>query len=93
MSDIQVKQMPSFKKTYKKLTNECKLKVNEAIRSIIINPKIGEEKKGDLSGVYVCEFKVNQQQMLLAYEWDAMERLLIALGMHENFYRDLKRNF
>ena len=54
MSDIQVKQMPSFKKTYKKLPNECKLKVNEAIRSIIINPKIGEEKKGDLSGVYVC---------------------------------------
>lgn len=93
VSDIQVKQMPSFKKAYKKLPKEYRLKVNEAIRSIMINPKVGEEKKGDLSGVYVYKFKINQQQMLLAYEWDEMQRLLLALGVHENFYRDLKRNF
>ena len=57
----------------------------------MISPKIGEEKKGDLSEVYVYKFKVNQQQMLLAYEWDETQRLLLALGVHENFYRDLKR--
>lgn len=93
VSDIQVKQMPSFKKAYKKLPHEYRLKVNEAIHSIINNPKIDEEKKGDLSGVYVYKFKINQQQMLLAYEWDETQRLLLALGVHENFYRDLKRNF
>ena len=67
------------------------LEVNKAIRSIMISPKIGEEKKGDLSGVYVYKFKINQQQMLLAYEWNETQRLLLALGVHENFYRDLKR--
>lgn len=92
MSDIQIQQMPCFKKAYKKLPNEYRLKVNEAIRSIMINPKIGEEKKGDLSGVYVYKLKINQQQMLLAYEWDTTQRLLLALGFHENFYRDLKRS-
>ncbi|MBV8802560.1 MAG: type II toxin-antitoxin system RelE/ParE family toxin [Gammaproteobacteria bacterium] len=29
--------------------------------------------------------------MLLAYEWIPEKRLLLALGIHENFYRDLKR--
>ncbi len=91
MSDIALKQMPGFKKAYKKLPNACKLSVNEAIRCILMNPEVGEEKKGELSGVYVYKFKVNQQRMLLAYEWNATQRLLLALGVHENFYRDLKK--
>ena len=82
--------MPSFKKAYKKLLPKEKSKVNEAIRSIIQNPKIGQQKKGDLAGVFVYKFKINSQQPLLAYEWDSQERLLLALGYHENFYRDLK---
>lgn len=93
INEIQIKQMPGFKKAYKKLPEEYRLIVNEAIRQIMINPKIGEEKKGDLSGVYVYKFKINQQQMLLAYEWDEIQRLLLALGVHENFYRDLKKTF
>ncbi|MCW8443625.1 type II toxin-antitoxin system RelE/ParE family toxin [Fluoribacter gormanii] len=28
---------------------------------------------------------------LLAYEWDPALRILLALGVHQNFYRDLKR--
>ncbi|MBA2650380.1 MAG: type II toxin-antitoxin system RelE/ParE family toxin [Legionella sp.] len=92
VSDIQIKQMSSFKKTYKKLPNEHRLIVNEAIRAIMHSPKSGEEKKGDLSGVYVYKFKIHQQHMLLAYEWTTTKRLLLALGAHENFYRDLKEN-
>jgi len=34
---------------------------------------------------------VYRQQMLLAYEWDPRTRVLLLLGSHENFYRDLKR--
>lgn len=90
MQDIQVKQMPAFKKAYKKLHSQYKEKVDEAINTIIHNPQIGEEKKGDLAGVFVYKFKINHQQILLAYEWDAMSRLLLYLGVHENFYRDLK---
>ncbi|HLB42462.1 MAG TPA: type II toxin-antitoxin system RelE/ParE family toxin [Gammaproteobacteria bacterium] len=83
--------MPAFKRTYKKLHANEKNKVNDAIRVIIENPTIGQEKKGDLVGVFVYKFKVHNQEMLLAYEWNAQKRLLLALGVHENFYRDLKK--
>ena len=64
---------------------------NDAIHAIIKNPSIGDEKKGDLAGVFVYKFKIHRQEMLLAYEWSPKERLLLALGVHENFYRDLKK--
>ncbi len=84
--------MPAFKKAYKKLHEQDKLDVNAAIREIVQNPKLGQEKKGDLVGVHVYKFKIHRQEMLLAYEWNPQERLLLALGVHENFYRDLKKN-
>lgn len=83
--------MPAFKKAYKKLHANEKSKVNDAIRAIIHNPNIGEEKKGDLAGVFVHKFKIHNRENLLAYEWHPKERLLLALGVHENFYRDLKK--
>lgn len=83
--------MPSFKRAYKKLHAGHKVIVNDAIKAILENPLIGEEKKGDLSGIFIYKFKLNNQEFLLAYEWDALNRLLINLGVHENFYRDLKR--
>ena len=87
-----VNQMPAFKKAYKKLHAHARDKVDDAIRIIVKNPKIGEEKKGDLIGVFVYKFKIHHQEILLAYEWTSKERLLLALGVHENFYRDLKKH-
>lgn len=89
MTDVTIKQMPAFKKAYKKLHKQEKTKINEAIHEIVKNPEIGEEKKGDLADVY--KFKIHRQEILLAYEWNSQERLLLALGVHENFYRDLKK--
>jgi mRNA-degrading endonuclease RelE of RelBE toxin-antitoxin system len=79
--------MPSFKRVYKK---QQKI-VNEAILDIVNNPTIGEEKKGDLAGVFVYKFKMHAQEFLLAYEWDPLNRLMLALDVHEKFYRDLKK--
>ena len=92
MANIAIKQMPAFKKAYKKLHEHDKLKVNAAIHEIVHNPKLGQEKKGDLAGIHVYKFKIRHQEILLAYEWSSRERLLLALGVHENFYRDLKRH-
>ena len=83
--------MPAFKKAYKKLHYQQKSKVNEAIQAIVHDPHIGQEKKGDLAGIFIYKFKIHLQEMLLAYEWNPQERLLLALGVHENFYRDLKK--
>lgn len=91
MSEVTLRQMPAFKRAYKKLHPNQKNAVNEAIRAIIVDPTIGEPKKGDLTGVYVYKFDVGGQRMLIAYEWDPSQRLLLAPGVHENFYRDLKR--
>ena len=83
--------MPAFKRAYKRLALSHQAVIDEAVRAIIANPEIGEAKKGDLAGVCVHQFPLNRQQMLLAYEWDPLTRVLLLLGSHENFYRDLKR--
>jgi mRNA-degrading endonuclease RelE of RelBE toxin-antitoxin system len=91
MNDVQILQMPLFKRAYKKLHLKEKMVVDEAIRMILGNPKIGDKKKGDLTHTYVYKFMMHRQEMLMAYEWDEKQRILLALGVHENFYRDLKR--
>jgi mRNA-degrading endonuclease RelE of RelBE toxin-antitoxin system len=91
MTAIIVRQMPGFKRSYKKLHTNEKEVVDDAIKKIIKDPKIGEEKRGDLSGIFVYKFKFKTKEFLLGYEWDPKQRLLLALGVHENFYRDLKR--
>lgn len=83
--------MPAFKRAYKKLPAGHRAVVDDAVRTIVANPEAGEPKRGDLAGVYVHKFPLNRQQMLLAYEWDPKTRMLLLLGSHENFYRDLKR--
>ncbi|MCR9191446.1 MAG: type II toxin-antitoxin system RelE/ParE family toxin [Gammaproteobacteria bacterium] len=88
---VIVHQMPVFKKAYKKLHQHQKQLIQQAIQTIIATPDIGEVKRGDLAGVYVYKFKLDQREMSLAYEWDPKRRLLLALGVHENFYRDLKK--
>ncbi len=92
MVEVKVLQMPAFKRAYKKLVLAHQAVVDDAVRQIIADPEIGEVKKGDLAGVHVYKFPLNRQQMLLAYEWDHGKRLLLLLGSHENFYRDLKRD-
>ncbi|CDZ78958.1 hypothetical protein BN59_03273 [Legionella massiliensis] len=46
MSDIEIRQMPAFKKAYKKLPDSQKLIVNKAVRAIVADPKVGDEKRG-----------------------------------------------
>lgn len=88
---VQVLQSATFKRAYKRLHPNQKADVDDAVAEIVRDPTIGEAKKGDLAGVFVHKFKCNDQLMLLAYEYDPGTRLLLLLGSHENFYRDLKR--
>ncbi|MBQ9565310.1 MAG: type II toxin-antitoxin system RelE/ParE family toxin [Synergistaceae bacterium] len=92
MSGIQVVMLPLFKRTYKKLHKNQKEAVNRAIQLIVSNPEIGVEKRGNLAGVYVYKFDCIGQEYLLAYEFDPKTRILMALGVHENFCRDVQRS-
>ncbi|EKO3573679.1 type II toxin-antitoxin system RelE/ParE family toxin [Vibrio metschnikovii] len=88
----QVLQTPSFKKTVKKLHQNQKVDLDNAVKALIEDPLSGEQKKGDLSFLRVYKFKMVKQLTLLGYSYqDGTVTLeLIALGAHENFYRDIK---
>jgi mRNA-degrading endonuclease RelE of RelBE toxin-antitoxin system len=86
-----IRQSPSFQKAYKKFHSSQKSIVDHAIEEIRNNPEIGELKRGDLTGLYVYKFKINKQQKLLAYTYDSNNIVLLIIGTHENFYRDIKR--
>ncbi len=89
--DVNVYQSTLFRRAYKRLHQNQKADVDDAITEIIKDPTLGEPKKGDLAGVFVYKFRCNGQLTLLAYEYDAESRQLLLLGSHENFYRTLKR--
>jgi hypothetical protein len=90
MPTVQILQAAAFRRAYKRLHPNQKADVDAAVQTIVANPEIGEPKKGDLAGVFVYKFKCVGQLTLLAYEYDPATRLLLLLGSHENFYRELK---
>ena len=92
MSKVAVYQTRLFEQQKKKLKKNQIQDLDHAIQKIIHNPRIGQQKTGDLSDVWVHKFSMLNQQTLLAYQWDEKTRRLMALGVHENFYRDLKKH-
>jgi len=88
-----VLQTPTFKKAVKKLKPNQKEDLDLAVKELMTNPNIGEQNKGDLAFLRVHKFKMNKQLTLLGYSFDdgALILELMTLGLHENFYRDLKR--
>ena len=63
-----------------------------AVKELIENPLLGEQKKGDLAFLRVYKFKMVKQLTLLGYSYqdDTVTLELLALGAHEKFYRDIK---
>jgi len=88
---VEVLQGSGFRRAYKRLHPNQKADVDDAVAAIIADPTLGEAKKGDLAGVFVYKFQCVGNRFLLAYEYDPATRLLLLVGAHENFYRDLKR--
>ena len=84
-------QSRSFEKKVKKMSKPEKDSLDREIRSIADDPSVGEEKKGDLRGVFVHKFKLKTTQYLLAYRKVGEDLELLMIGPHENYYRDLKQ--
>jgi hypothetical protein len=87
----QVFQSALFARKKKKMTKGEIAVLDGEVRRICEAPEIGEAKRGELTGVLVHKFKVREKLFLLAYEFDANEVVLLSIGPHENFCRDLKR--
>ena len=93
---FRILDTPSFNRVVKKIHARDKKDIDAVIRAIASNPAIGEEKKGDLLGIFVYKFKLNKQEVLLAYrlqpsKFKPQELILLSLGSHENFYSNIKR--
>jgi len=69
-----------------------KNQINLIEDEIALNPYFSERKKGDLKEVFVKKFSLLGEEYLLAYKVNKRERevIFLAIGGHENFYRDLK---
>ena len=87
----QVLQTRTFANNKKKLPKNQIKELDVAVRVILENPKIGEQKKGDLQSVYVYKCKITKKLFLVAYQFDKITLTLLMVGSHENFYRDLKK--
>ena len=86
-----VRQSALFARTFKKIHKEQRNAVRLEVQRLVENPKLGVQKKQDLREVFVHKFKISNQLFLLAYTFDPETLDLIMLGVHENFYRDLKK--
>ena len=84
---------PRFDRAIKKILPVEKKALDLAVKTVIANPLIGKMKTGDLSGIQVYKFRYLKEQILLVYavSLDRSRIVLMGYGVHEDFYRDLKR--
>jgi len=87
---MKIYQSALFARKVKKFTPNEKSGLDNVIKNIIDGGSAGDEKKGDLKGVFVIKFKIGTALYLLSYRIvsDGIEH--ITVGSHENYYRDLK---
>lgn len=86
-----VRQAPRFGKAKRAFPPKVQLEIDDAVREILANPLVGEQKTGALKTVRVLKFKAGPQQLLLAYQFVSKTQMveLLDVGPHENFYRGL----
>ncbi|WP_251025463.1 MULTISPECIES: type II toxin-antitoxin system RelE/ParE family toxin [unclassified Bacillus (in: firmicutes)] len=88
---------PATEKFIKKLKDKpLKNKFKEAFKEIQLDPyAVGEQKKGDLAGIYGYDIFHNGTNYEVAYSIQEDEKgnqvLVILAGTREQFYQELKR--
>ncbi|MGB4782392.1 type II toxin-antitoxin system RelE/ParE family toxin [Candidatus Methylomirabilis sp.] len=84
---------PLFHRRKKKASRPLQEAIDAAVRTILADPLIGTPKVGVLKGVRIFKFTHQGLEYLVAYRLEMRTRLirLLAVGPHENFYRDLQR--
>jgi hypothetical protein len=65
---VQVLQSAAFLHAYIKLHKNQTVDVAVAEKIIGRSSEVSEHNRGDLAGVYVYKFKIQNQRMLLVYE-------------------------
>ncbi len=87
---MRIIQSRSFERKVKRFSKQEKRILDRQIKKVLDNPTIGQEKKGDLRGVFIHQLKIQTIQYLVSYRFVGNDLELIMIGPHENYYRDLK---
>ncbi len=80
-----------FKKIREKGLQEA---FRTALEKIAVDPFIGEQKKGDLMGIYCYDVfynKINYEIAYRIYNENGHLVVVIMAGTRENFYKELKK--
>jgi mRNA-degrading endonuclease RelE of RelBE toxin-antitoxin system len=89
---VKVTQTPTFLRKSKKLHKGDLRLLEDGPREIVHDPNIGVLKSGDLGSIRVHKVRDGTKEYLIAYRLEKKSKFeLIDFGVHENFYRDLKR--
>ena len=87
---MRIIQSRTFEKRVSRFRKQEKRILDQQVKSIVKNPSVGQEKRGELRGIFVHKFKIHATQYLLSYRMAGADTLeLIMVGPHENYYRDL----
>ena len=91
----EVRFLPPAAKYLKKIKDKrLKALYQEAIDRILKDHTVGEEKTGDLQGIYGYDIYYNKTNYELAYTVEYVGNKIIVVimaGTRENFYEALKR--
>lgn len=97
-STIKINFKNAFAQFVKKSRKPLQLTIEDKVGIICQNPRLGQQKLGDLQGVFVYKFYFNQQEYLMAYQFEyEIKELTVSwidfylIGSHENFYTQLKK--
>ena len=87
-----VTALPRFLRVKKKWPAGLQRILDVEVQKILGNPLHGDPKKGALAGIRVHKFTHQQQLYLIGCQVGKGGAVcLLALGSHENFYRDLEK--
>jgi len=89
----------AFAQFVKKANKPLQLTIEIKVAEVSSNPRLGQQKQGDLQGVFVYKFRFNAQEYLMAYKFDHLAGEteitwieFCQIGSHENFYMQLKKS-
>ena len=60
----------AFAQFVKKASKPLQLEIEIRVAEVCNNPRIGQQKLGDLQGVFIYKFRFNTQEYLMAYQFD-----------------------
>ena len=95
---MEINYKRPFVQFVKKAGKPLQYAIEDKVLEVCSEPSLGEQKVGDLKGIWVYKFRFNKQIYLMAYRLGKFDKDIeliwisfYQIGSHENFYIELKQ--